>query len=777
MKLNSLHLRSFRGATQPITLHFSERKNITLIYAENGNGKSTIADALVSLCTDEVGSLADRSDVDRNFLKSLGSKSSDLLIELVTDKGTYKATLASSSNRFVKSPNSNLPKLKSLRRAQITSFIEDQPSERYKVISSFIDVSGVQKSENELKRLILNLEQNLLSSSKSLSVAKENLTRFWKGEGSPKGSVDEWIKDELGKDYSKLATELGMNSSVLEGWTDLLGVVRNMISEKDKYLKSRETLKTADEKLREYIKTNPSSESDLLALLNEAKDYLTSKRVVDKCPMCGKNNERAHLLRHVSSAIEQMETLNKLVQAQKSARSIKDNLYQRLQSHSDLFTKSLIAFKTLTVKVPGSNIKNIFKEIVNSNTVSDNFKKFNAISSEVSAVIANLKSQNQSISKSIHLSNSIKVNSESSQKLQEEFSKSEKMIVLAKSTLQLLESERKTFIDTELSSISAEVENMYHTIHPNEGLGNVRLFLNHNYQGSLNLTADFYSANDITPQSLYSESHLDTLGICIFLALAKKESNKDVILILDDVVMSVDERHLDRIIDLIHTQSEFFSQIFISTHYRPWRERYRNNRAPNSNIQFVELRSWSKENGIRIAKPMLVLNEIQEFLSDPSKFHREHLASTTGRFLEALLDFLTLNFGCRLKRRPTNDYTLSDLLDSFSKDLLKLMKVQRMMPLLSGGFEKDKFLEEVYLKDTIDAIKNLKAVRNQVGAHYTFEGALVSDNDIEDFAKLTIQLATLLTCPVNGNLPDKKNSGSFWETKIGSIRLFPLVEP
>jgi hypothetical protein len=100
------------------------------------------------------------------------------------------------------------------------------------------------------------------------------------------------------------------------------------------------------------------------------------------------------------------------------------------------------------------------------------------------------------------------------------------------------------------------------------------------------------------------------------------------------------------------------------------------------------------------------------------------------------------------------------------------------MELLPDGKYSDiKFTDEIVLKPIIDNIKNLKAVRNQVGAHFTYDGALVSDNDIEDFAKTTIQLAELLICPVDGNLPDRNKSGSFWEAKSGAIRLFPLVEP
>jgi hypothetical protein len=241
--------------------------------------------------------------------------------------------------------------------------------------------------------------------------------------------------------------------------------------------------------------------------------------------------------------------------------------------------------------------------------------------------------------------------------------------------------------------------------------------------------------------------------------------------------MSVDEKHLDRIINLIHSESQNFAHVFISTHYRPWRERYRNHRAPNSNIQFIELRGWSKERGISLARPELMLNEIKSYLDPPANFHRENLSGASGRFLEALLDFLTYNFQCRLKRKTANDYTLSELLDGLSSNLLKLLKVQKMELLSDDQFSTTNYSEEIFLKPIIDEIKNLKAVRNQVGAHFTFDGALVGDTDIEDFARATIKLAEILICPVTRSLPDRNKSGSYWETKNGSIRLFPLIEP
>ena len=777
MKLSSLHINAFRGATKPVTLNFSKDKNITLIYAENGNGKSSIADALVCLCTDSVGSLADKSDTNLLFLKSLGTKNNELLIELKTDSQTYKAVLSPTSNKIIKTPTTDLPNLKALRRAQITSFIEDQPSDRYKTLSSFIDVSNIQKSEAELKKLIASLEKEFGQNNKSLSDAKHTLNDIWEKEGKPLGSLKEWIQIEIQKDNSKLNIELQVNNKVLQIWSTLQTTVSNIKTEKAKYDVAVINFNLAENNLKEYQLKNSNAEVNLLKVLNETKTYLTSKTTIEKCPVCEKENEKEQLLKSITDRILKMQELNKLTQALTNTKELKTGLHYRLRSQIEPFNTQITSLINASILLTEFNFKNLFNAIIVPTDTKDLYKEFTSINPQLIIEFEKLSKHTQSINKSVVLHNSIKSNYESVVNLLKKCKELEKLLKHAKDTLPILENTRKNYIDAELNSISGEVESMYQTIHPGEGLGNVKLFLNHNFQGSLNLTANFLTETDITPKSVYSESHLDTLGICIFIALAKKGSNKDVILILDDVVMSVDEKHLDRIIELIHSESQNFAHVFISTHYRPWRERYRNNRAPNSNIQFIELRGWSNERGITLAKPQLILDEIKFYLVSPENFHRENLAGVTGRFLEALLDFLTYNFQCRLKRKAGNDFTLSDLLDCLSKELLKVLKVQKMDLLSTGKYSTENIKEEIFLKPIIDEIKNLKAIRNQVGAHFTFDGALVGDNDIEDFSKATIKFAELLICPVDGNLPDRNKSGSYWETKSGSIRLCPLIEP
>ncbi len=85
MKLKTLNIDSFRGASKPLILEFDGEKTVTMVFGENGNGKSTITDSLVCLCTDEHGSLDDKSSIDKSFYTSISSKPTDLKIELKTD--------------------------------------------------------------------------------------------------------------------------------------------------------------------------------------------------------------------------------------------------------------------------------------------------------------------------------------------------------------------------------------------------------------------------------------------------------------------------------------------------------------------------------------------------------------------------------------------------------------------------------------------------------------------------------------------------------------------
>lgn len=84
------------------------------------------------------------------------------------------------------------------------------------------------------------------------------------------------------------------------------------------------------------------------------------------------------------------------------------------------------------------------------------------------------------------------------------------------------EAERKAFTDGIMTEIAQHVGVLYEIVHPGEGLDKIALELDPKKRASLELKAKF-SSQHAPAQAYFSQSHLDTLGLCIFLVLALRE--------------------------------------------------------------------------------------------------------------------------------------------------------------------------------------------------------------------------------------------------------------
>jgi hypothetical protein len=223
------------------------------------------------------------------------------------------------------------------------------------------------------------------------------------------------------------------------------------------------------------------------------------------------------------------------------------------------------------------------------------------------------------------------------------------------------------------------------------------------------------------------------------------------------------------------TAREMGAPEIITTHYRPWRNTYKNHRAPGDKIHFIELRPWTLDVGIRIQNVRLDLADLKAALA-ATPFDRQNVASKSGVFIENVLEFLARAFRCRLPLVSPPSYTLKELSDCLSAKLLKVLKVERETIERSPAGDKIVWTE-TQLEPLIAKIKNLAAVRNQVGAHYNQAEADWPDATVEELAKVAIELGEVLICSDGGDLPARDNSGSYRESRSKKVRLHPFQEP
>ncbi len=93
--LTKLTIAHLRGAVEPFELPFEKGRKLTIIYGENGTGKSTICDALEFLSKGKIGSLDNRglgSNITR-YWSTVSKKPADVSVILDAAGATWeKAT-------------------------------------------------------------------------------------------------------------------------------------------------------------------------------------------------------------------------------------------------------------------------------------------------------------------------------------------------------------------------------------------------------------------------------------------------------------------------------------------------------------------------------------------------------------------------------------------------------------------------------------------------------------------------------------------------------------
>lgn len=774
MKLNNLHIKSFRGATKPVTIEFDKAKKITMIFAENGNGKSTISDAFVCLLTNEKGSLDDKSSIDLQFLKSLGTGTGEASISLDTDIGTFTATLSGTSKTFVKNPIVGIPSIRFLRRNQIINLINAEAAKRYDTLKDYIDVSKILTSEDALRKVNKEVDKDLKNTAGILSSATTTLERSWVIAEKPENDMLIWAKAQSEKDLSKETTDYKVLVELINEWRAIDIKHKEIISLDETIKLSLKTKQSSDAILNKLKLESTANNTELLTLLQNAKTYIVGQEEIDSCPVCSNDFEKAVVIASLEIQIASMDALEKAAKVLDVNTKAHDKNIAIQASAIDTISISIIKYKNSI-----SRYKDKLPEIVPfvdgiGLDASINYTCFTSNLIALEVLFGKTEEAGKSKNEAIQQHNLIKTQYTS---ITANTDKLEKLVALLKATskaLAIVETERKKFYDNELLSISSEVERMYQKLHPSQGLGGINLFLNPKYKNSLELQANFHSEEGITPQSVYSESHLDTLSICIFLALAKKYSDGNTILILDDVVMSVDESHLTKFIDLLHEEADNFGQIIITTHYRPWKDRYRTHRAPGGKVHFIELRKWSRETGIRVQNGRVELQELELALDDTSYFDRQIIASKSGIILENLLDYLTDIYEYHLPKRKSLKYTLGELIDTLQLKYLKNIKTIHTGKRINENNEEEVFEAEYQLQPVIEELKKLMFIRNQVGAHFNLDQD-ASDDDVELFGRKSFELGSILICSQTGQLPLSK-SIDHWKSKNGSVKLYPLTK-
>lgn len=112
----------------------------------------------------------------------------------------------------------------------------------------------------------------------------------------------------------------------------------------------------------------------------------------------------------------------------------------------------------------------------------------------------------------------------------------------------------------------------------------------------LDLEVDFYGRGNHPPHALHSEGHQDSMGLCLFLALAERLTGGFIdLVILDDVIMSVDSDHRREICRLLRDKFPN-RQFIITTHDKTWANQLKTEGIVQSS-RLIEFYNWHVDTG------------------------------------------------------------------------------------------------------------------------------------------------------------------------------------
>ncbi len=769
-RIKHLKVKNFRGATTPLELEFDSSKPMVMIFGENGTGKSSIVDAIDFICNKKYGCIEERSSVNKkSHLSSLGKTRNDIEIKLNFGGTDYSANHKGTIP--VTSP-SGLPEAKILRRDKILNLILQEPVKRFIALKDFLTVPNIEKCEGTLRNKIRNKEQEYGEITQALIESKEQLEDLKNKFTENKKSTEEWAKEIT--DINEATLQQIINKAEeFERLQEKLNETH--ILRVGAQTKLKETIiyeESILEKLKFFQDKEETNKGDLLELLKKAKNFIDNHSDTKTCPLCEQNIVTEQIIDRLTQRLGKMEELGKLICKLNNVKKHKESAELEVETREKDY---LTCAENLVNKMRGqkqdaeaiSGLSFDYDKLIAEITSQDNQAKEEL--EKYKSYKASMEENKKAALVQQKLQVAIKTMVDTIKTKEEKARKDEEVLKRLKKYEDIVERERKKYVDNILHTVSGEIERLYQKIHPDEGIGGFRLYLKEKAKNSLEYDGDFQNEHNIPPQAYYSDAHLDTLGICMFLALTKHFDDDDTIVILDDVVTSVDEAHRERFLEMLHDEAENFCHMIVTTHYRPWRDIYRIGGGPEKKVHFIDLQLWTKETGIRHSKSRIMVEELKSLKDNITVENRQNIASKAGILLEGILDSLALRYKLKVPRVSPPKYELQELFNAMHKGKKYIKIIQT---------EDDGNKSEIQIQSLVEDLEKIKWIRNQVGCHWNLDGSLISDTEVKEFAEKTIGLTEVICCQECGSLPFRNGKGeSYFKCHCGKKQMYPIQIP
>jgi RecF/RecN/SMC N terminal domain len=766
--VKSIRIEAFRGI--PSLELPLERKSL-LLKGENGTGKSSIVEAIEFFFRGRISHLEGTQGISlRKHGPHIHYKQKDMRVELTFDPGNV------SLQRTLKvepSPPSNLVSVLDagrrdtyiLRRSQILEFIESDPAVRFAAIENIMGVRTLddielammrardqfqgelsmgddmlRKSYESLEEIVGDQVANLSDALPAMSRKAENLNL------PPLKSLDD-IPGYARRVYAKLRRKSEK--------APLATAIKKTVGIFDKPLLADETMTRISRyvtRVNSLVSQGTTSRVRHLRFL-ELGEGLVVDSPTETCPLCGQGIDKDELIKEIAERMRQLTQLSD--EASKARResvvlegeiqAVVGRLESALQSIEQAsglrrFTERLkrerAFFEDLLGRIESSKDLSARLEVEDIREHQVRTSKLATAITKASDELLDRTELTEEEGKLVDFFQALG----SFRDRVKEISKMEPDIEMKRLKLEVAEAlftafseAKRTRVQAAYDLIQGTIQQYYSRLHPGEPSRTIRLQVSPGRRASTKIAVDSFNLTGEDPRALESEGHLDSLGICIFLAFVEAFSPNCPLIVLDDVVTTIDAGHRRRLAELLF---EEFSdkQLVVTTHDEIWYEQFvelERIYKVESDFRNIEITGWDLDSGPRIRRYLPRWERIEDSIKAGDK---GPVGTESRKYLEWVLERGSLELQVAIILRIPPRYEVGDYLPPLRK---------RVQSLFGDGSVKEGILS------AFDELGRNQLMGNLLSHNNVF-ASNVSMTEITEFAEAVRALHLSFCCSTCG---------------------------
>ena len=704
MPIETVRIEAVRGIRRELTLKLGSRSLI--VRGDNGTGKSSIVQALRWALRGEDEPPQKAGEAAHAYLRhSLEPATAPHVV--VEFKGgasiDVRPGAIATNDLGVPIRAACVRATPFLLRRQLVDFLGDRPVDRFKYLENFLDIGEA----DTIQKTIADRVDSVASAAEEAADRRDRDIGRILGTAPASFVARARSWDDLTRALGAWATSLGL-SLIDAPWRDIVAsaATKRSLLEGDDLARRRVELKNAIEALRAWLAIPPpldpspararlaemetsATDAQSAALLEHAMRHFASPVASPKCPVCEQSVATDAVSARLRARLDELSAIRSL-RAEVEAAAAAWEIHRR-----SLGAALRQAAHALVIAVP-------------SDDDTDAVALTNRVLEQLDAGLAALPVERQlpelrDLLQAIERADAARAAIESADAVARERAT---LAGRLKLVAEALRKARQDVAKALLKEISAHVAELYREIHPEEESDEVTgaptIEVQRRGGGTAHVRGSFAKKLVEDPRLVYSDGHLDTVGICVFLGLRRFIADRDgprdpKLMVLDDIVLSVDLTHGRRLLDVLKNRFGDH-QIILLTHnglFFDWCIQ----RLPS--FQRLVITRWSHETGPQLGDYLSSMERVGAEMEKQAS--PKLLAQAVMNLMDEWLGDARFAFSLSVPAKRGEEYTMTEIWEPFGK---RMREIEKKMGVAIGDLAK-----------LLDRLSDLPRMRNRLAAH------------------------------------------------------------